>query len=172
MFKPKKETNPYKQKHDFGSRKHEADRIRKKYAEQYPVIVLRGKKCTLPPLDKNKFIVSGDMTLAQVSEAQTNHEPILGSLRVLPHQPIHAFGWMQFHHVIRSRSKLSASQSIYVYVELNGKLTIPETSNTMSQLYDRHKDADGFLYVTYYHDDAFGSSCRSSVTQAVQCMAN
>jgi hypothetical protein len=108
MFAPKKETNPYKQKHDFGrqpdihnacynlgfapscsepraplsenssyaalyphdctlgSRKHEADRIRKKYPEQYPIVVLRGKRCTLPPLDKNKFIVSGDMTLAQV----------------------------------------------------------------------------------------------------------
>eukprot|EP00045_Choanoeca_perplexa_P022555 m.9907 g.9907 ORF g.9907 m.9907 type:complete len:129 (+) comp9529_c0_seq1:205-591(+) len=126
MFAPKKETNPYKQKHDFGSRKHEADRIRKKYPEQYPIVVLRGKRCTLPPLDKNKFIVSGDMTLAQ------------------------------FHHVIRSRSKLSASQSIYVYVETSGKLSIPETSKTMSQLYAEHRDEDGFLYVTYYHDDAFG----------------
>eukprot|EP00730_Choanoeca_flexa_P014504 TRINITY_DN6366_c0_g1_i3.p1 TRINITY_DN6366_c0_g1~~TRINITY_DN6366_c0_g1_i3.p1 ORF type:complete len:155 (+),score=1.13 TRINITY_DN6366_c0_g1_i3:188-652(+) len=154
MFKPKKETNPYKQKHDFGSRKHEADRIRKKYAEQYPVIVLRGKKCTLPPLDKNKFIVSGDMTLAQVSEAQTNHEPILGSLRVLPHQPIHAFGWMQFHHVIRSRSKLSASQSIYVYVELNGKLTIPETRSVHDWSPDRNRSSDFFLRHLCKPDDA------------------
>ena len=44
----------------------EANRIREKYPDQYPVIVLRSRKSKLPPLDKHKFLLSGEMTLAQV----------------------------------------------------------------------------------------------------------
>ncbi|EDQ89050.1 uncharacterized protein MONBRDRAFT_32501 [Monosiga brevicollis MX1] len=128
MMRSGKETNPYKQKHDFAARSAEARRIRKKYSEQYPVIVLRGKRCKLPPLDKNKFIVSGEMTLAQ------------------------------FQQIIRSRSNLAASQSIFVYVENDGKFAIPETSKAIRQLYQDFGDDDGFLYLTYHHDDAFGAS--------------
>jgi GABA(A) receptor-associated protein len=44
----------------------ESQRIREKYPNQFPVIVLRARKSKLPPLDKHKFLLSGDMTLAQV----------------------------------------------------------------------------------------------------------
>lgn len=59
----------------------------------------------------------------------------------------------QLIHIIRKRIKLKASEAIFVFVNNS----IPCTSNTIAQIYEKGKDEDGFLYVTYANENTFGS---------------
>ena len=58
----------------------------------------------------------------------------------------------QFVYVIRKRLKLPAEQAIFLFV--NG--IIPATAALMNTVHEEHKDADGFLYVTYSGENTFG----------------
>jgi len=49
----------------YEERKAEATRIKEKYTERLPVIVSKHEDCTLPNIDKSKFLVPKDMTLSQ-----------------------------------------------------------------------------------------------------------
>jgi GABA(A) receptor-associated protein len=60
----------------------------------------------------------------------------------------------QFSFVIRKRLKLTPEQTIFLFV--NGR--IPSPNAMMNQVYDEHRDKDGFLYVTYAPENTFGSS--------------
>lgn len=59
----------------------------------------------------------------------------------------------QFMFVIRKRLKLPPEQAIFLFV--NG--TIPPTGALMNQIYDEHRDVDGFLYITYSGENTFGA---------------
>ena len=52
----------------------------------------------------------------------------------------------------RKRIKLNAEQSIFLFINdtlvVNGKM--------MSDVYQEHKDEDGFLYVSYSAENSFG----------------
>ena len=58
----------------------------------------------------------------------------------------------QFVYIIRRRIKLDANQALFVTVngQLGGSATI------ISDLYDIHKDEDGFLYIVYTSENTFG----------------
>lgn len=58
----------------------------------------------------------------------------------------------QFVYVIRKRLKLDAEKSMFIFV--NGQ--IPTNSHMICDLYDKNKDEDGFLYVTYALENTFG----------------
>lgn len=58
----------------------------------------------------------------------------------------------QFIFVIRERMKLDSSQSIYIFV--NDCIPIP--SALIIEIYDKHKDEDNFLYITYCAESTFG----------------
>ena len=58
----------------------------------------------------------------------------------------------QFIYVIRKRIRLDANQALFVTI--NGVL---EGSSTfISELYEKHKDDDGFLYIVYTSENTFG----------------
>lgn len=59
----------------------------------------------------------------------------------------------QFVYVVRKRIKLSADKAIFVFV----KNILPPTAALMSAIYEENKDEDGFLYMTYSGENAFGS---------------
>ncbi len=59
----------------------------------------------------------------------------------------------QFVYVIRKRLKLPPEQAIFLFV--NG--IIPPTAALLNQIYEEHKDEDGFLYITYSGENTFGS---------------
>lgn len=59
----------------------------------------------------------------------------------------------QFMFVLRKRMKLPSEQAIFLFV--NG--TIPSSSVLVNELYDKHKDKDGFLYVGYSGENTFGN---------------
>eukprot|EP01084_Bolivina_argentea_P067750 123331_1 len=60
----------------------------------------------------------------------------------------------QFVKVIRKRISLTPEQSIFLFINdtlvVNGKM--------MADVYEMHKDDDGFLYVTYSGENTFGSN--------------
>jgi GABA(A) receptor-associated protein len=58
----------------------------------------------------------------------------------------------QFIYVIRRRIKLEKEKAIFVFI----KDILPPTSATIEQLYEDNKDDDGFLYVVYSGENAFG----------------
>ncbi len=43
-----------------------------------------------------------------------------------------------------------------MFVEGN---VMPQPNATMSQVYAQHKDEDGFLYIVFSSENAFGSDC-------------
>ncbi len=58
----------------------------------------------------------------------------------------------QFTFVIRKGIQLDASQTIFITV--NNGLVIG--SRVISEVYEEHKDEDGFLYITYTNENVFG----------------
>eukprot|EP00050_Salpingoeca_kvevrii_P005619 m.284811 g.284811 ORF g.284811 m.284811 type:complete len:128 (+) comp11233_c0_seq1:44-427(+) len=122
----------FKQSNDFAKRLGEAQKIRSKYSDRIPVIVERAPRAEIADIDKKKYLVPGDLTVAQ------------------------------FTYVIRKRIKLNPEQSIWMFVEKeeNGKRTpvLPPTSNTMAVVYHDYKDEDQFLYITYSGENVFGAN--------------
>lgn len=79
----------YKELVDIEKRKLESARILKKYPDRIPVIVTKTTKCSLPDIDKQKFLVPHTMTLGQ------------------------------FVYIIRKRIKLDSSKALFVMINNN-----------------------------------------------------
>lgn len=58
----------------------------------------------------------------------------------------------QFVYVVRKRIKLPSEKAIFLFC--NNQL--PPTAALMSTMYDEHKDEDGFLYLMYSGESAYG----------------
>lgn len=58
----------------------------------------------------------------------------------------------QFLYVVRKRIRLPPEKALFLFI--NG--TIPTTSCLISEIYHRHKDEDGYLYITYGQENTFG----------------
>ena len=56
-------------------------------------------------------------------------------------------------YVIRKRLKLTSDKSIYLFI--NEKI-IPTTSALLGEIYEKYKDEDGFLYISYGGESTFG----------------
>ena len=53
---------------------------------------------------------------------------------------------------LRNRLKLGNEQALFIFVNDN----IPPTSASLKDIYNEHKDEDGFLYMTYAGENTFG----------------
>lgn len=58
----------------------------------------------------------------------------------------------QFVFVVRKRLKMNSCEAIFLFV--NNKLITPQ--ETLGQVYSQYRDDDGFLYITYDFENAFG----------------
>ncbi len=58
----------------------------------------------------------------------------------------------QFLMVIRKQIKIEPEKSIYFIINH----TIPSSVCTISEIYNQHKDIDGFLYIKYTYENVFG----------------
>jgi GABA(A) receptor-associated protein len=58
----------------------------------------------------------------------------------------------QFFFVIRKRTTLAPEQALFMFVNN----TIPATASMMKQIYNEHKDKDGFLYMLISKESIFG----------------
>ena len=55
-------------------------------------------------------------------------------------------------YVIRKRMNLKSEEAIFLFVSD----TIPPSSSIIRDIYNRHKDHDGFLYMQYAKENVFG----------------
>uniref|UniRef100_A0A4X1SVM7 Gamma-aminobutyric acid receptor-associated protein-like 2 n=1 Tax=Sus scrofa TaxID=9823 RepID=A0A4X1SVM7_PIG len=104
----------FKEDHSLEHRCVESAKIRAKYPDRVPVIVEKVSGSQIVDIDKRKYLVPSDITVAQ-------------------------FMW-----IIRKRIQLPSEKAIFLFVDK----TVPQSSLTMGQLYEKEKDEDGFLYVT------------------------
>ena len=58
----------------------------------------------------------------------------------------------QFIYTIRKRIKLEASEALFFFIDN----TVPKNGAPIGELYNLHKDKDGFLYITYNSENTFG----------------
>lgn len=81
-------TSLYRERIPFEKRKEEADRIVKKYKDKVPIIVEKSANSKQTPnIDKNKFLVPNDLTLAQ------------------------------FIFIIRKRIRINPEQGLFVFID-------------------------------------------------------
>ena len=60
----------------------------------------------------------------------------------------------QFMYVIRKRVQLKQEEALFIFINN----IIPPVSNTIRDVYDNHRDPDGFLYIEYSGENCFGLS--------------
>lgn len=87
----------FKKKYDFESRKKESGKILTKYPDKCPIIVENSKKSTLEKLNKCKFLVPNDLTIAQ------------------------------FMVVLRKRIKINNEESFFLFINDNILVSSSET---------------------------------------------
>jgi len=58
----------------------------------------------------------------------------------------------EFISLIRKRIKIDSHKAIFIFID---NLLLPMTQ-VMGEIYNLHKDPDGFLYVTYRLENTFG----------------
>ena len=58
----------------------------------------------------------------------------------------------QFVYIIRKRVKLTPEKAIFIFIND----VLPPTSTLMGDIYNEHKNEDGFLYITYAGENTFG----------------
>lgn len=76
----------FRNKYPFEKRKDESSRIRIKYPDRIPTIVEAAEGSDIVKIDKNKFLVPGDLTMGQ------------------------------FMYIIRKRIKLEPDEALFVFV--------------------------------------------------------
>jgi GABA(A) receptor-associated protein len=82
--------NDYKSKVPFELRKQESERIKEQYPDRLPVVVEKNVTCkSLPNIDKKKFLVPKDLTIAQ------------------------------FLYVVRKRLNIDSTQAIFLFTKDN-----------------------------------------------------
>lgn len=59
-------------------------------------------------------------------------------------------------YVIRKRLTMSSEKAIFLFVANH----LPQGTTLVSELYERYKDEDGFLYVTYDGEHTFGAAAQ------------
>jgi len=59
----------------------------------------------------------------------------------------------QFMYVIRNRIHMPTEKSLFLFINYN---SMPPTGAMIGSIYEEHKDADGFLYITYASESTFG----------------
>ncbi|KAF4655698.1 Gamma-aminobutyric acid receptor-associated protein-like 2 [Perkinsus olseni] len=131
----------YRNKHSLEKRRNESRKILQKYPERIPVIAEKHERSELPDIEKQKFLVPGNM--------------LCGEFKYIVHKSI-------FRPDTDSQPdesgedtamKHSSNETIYIFV---GKNVVPKTGETMNELYEKFKDEDGFLYVTYSSENTLG----------------
>ena len=105
------------------SRKDECERVRLQFPDKIPVICEKDPNSKIQEIDKTKYLVPMDLTVAQ------------------------------FSLMIRKRVEIAKEGAFFLLV--GGKHSI--TGDTLiSEIYERYKDEDGFLYIAYASELTWG----------------
>lgn len=116
----------FKKRFDQESRQKASANVMHKYPNKVPVIV-----------EKNRSVKSADL-------------PEIAKQKYLV--PIDATVG-RFIHEIRKQIKLKSEQALFIFVD---KDILPSASAEMGLIYQKYRDIDGFLYLTYTGENTFG----------------
>lgn len=58
----------------------------------------------------------------------------------------------QFVYIIRRRMKITSDKAIFIFVQN----ILPPSGELIGSIYEKYKDVDGFLYITYCSETTFG----------------
>ena len=138
----------YKHKHSLEQRRFESERIRRRYPDRIPVIVepLLSSSSVLPTSLFRSFSSS--------SSSSSCHDTTLVRLENEKFLVPSELSFGQFAYNIRRRLRLRPEHALFFYVSSYGKQ--PSLNTTIEVLYHENKDIDGFLYVCYADEKAFG----------------
>lgn len=123
-----KQDMKFKKDNDFDKRRKEATKIKTKYPDRIPIIC------------------------EQSISSSSQQIPPLDKTKFLVPRDL-SVG--QFLFVIRRRIQLSPEKALYLFV---GRRIMAPTSEIIDGLYEKYRDPDGFLYMTYSGENCFGSS--------------
>lgn len=149
-----------------------AEKIRSKYPDRIPVIVEKAPKSDAPDIDKKKYLVPAGSYSCSFFHSFSPFNYTCSHLRpsrlhILPFFFVSPLVNLivrfklrvcvditvgKFVYEIRKHMKLNPEQAIFLFVND----TLPPTAALMSQIYEKNKDEDGFLYVTYSGENTFG----------------
>lgn len=59
----------------------------------------------------------------------------------------------QFVYVVRKRLQIQPSQAVFLFIN---NTTLPQPSDSLTTLYEKYRDHDGFLYCKYSGENTFG----------------
>ena len=128
-----KYTTAFQETHDFGQRQQLANTVIRKYPDRVPVIVeapgnkYRAGMHQKVTLGKSKYLVPNDVT-------------------------VHKFLYELRKHIIG----LESFESIFLYIVNPNRLHMPALSCVMSDIYNKYKQDDGFLYIYISEESVFG----------------
>ncbi|KAK6589489.1 hypothetical protein RS030_203089 [Cryptosporidium xiaoi] len=125
-----------KEKVQFDKRAAEALSIRAKYPNRIPVICEKSSKCDLPEIEKKKFLVPMNM--------------LVGEFKYIIHKHITQSTTTQGNGL-----KIPTTYEKTIYLFVNN--TIPKAGSLMQEVYEQYVSDDGFLYLQYGSENAFGS---------------
>ena len=122
----------FDKKFTLEQRLQESERIRTKYPNRVPCIIQRASTSnkSIPDLEKHKFLVPRELKMSAVLQ------------------------------IVRKRmdGRLKPEESLYMFIRHpNGKKTIiaPITSN-LSDIDEKYKHPDGFVYIDFAGESTFG----------------
>ncbi|KAH8739287.1 hypothetical protein FG386_000044 [Cryptosporidium ryanae] len=125
-----------KEKVQFDKRAAEALSIRAKYPNRIPVICEKSSRCDLPEIEKKKFLVPMNM--------------LVGEFKYIIHKHITQSTATQSNGL-----KIPTTYEKTIYLFVNN--TIPKAGSLMQEVYEQYVSDDGFLYLQYGSENAFGS---------------
>lgn len=105
----------------------EARQMLMKYPDRIPVLCEKASRSELPDVERMKLLVPGTMPC--------------GELKYI------------IHKRVLSTTKIGSDQTIYLFVS---NMT-PKTGALLSDLYEQHKGADGFLHVVFSVENTLGT---------------
>jgi GABA(A) receptor-associated protein len=124
----------YREKYSLEQRRAESKNVKKKYPDRIPLIVSKDPDSDLSNIDKEKYLVPSDFTVAQLLT------------------------------IIRQRTTIGPEKSINLFViDYNNTQILAPTSSTIGSLYTQYVDTfindkkyDGYLYIVYTGENVFG----------------
>tara|TARA_B110000046_G_C13000680_1_gene402013 strand:+ start:278 stop:643 length:366 start_codon:yes stop_codon:yes gene_type:complete len=95
-----------------------------------------------------------------IIHAKGKHAPSIDKHKFMTPRDL---SFSQLFYVVRKRIQMDPSKALFFFLENN---TLVVASSVVEHVYTRYADDDGFLYVTYRAESAFG--CASGRTNGLE----
>ena len=137
----------------FAERLEESTKVRERYADRVPVIITRSSTrgaLSTPDLDRSRFLVPQECVAARARTRALPSSPLPTRRARTPRPCSLTLG--QLVYVIRRRLHLPPDLGLFLFCNN----TLPPTTLLVRELDSLYRADDGFLYIVYSGEAAFG----------------